>query len=141
MGAASDLVNRNVLAWNERRFDDWAGTFTDDATIVGPGGVSGTGSEIKRRSWDFWHDAFPDNRVEVVHIAEDGELAVLEAVFDGTHTGPLRADTGEFPPTGRRISVSYTATFTTRGERFTSGRLQFDQQDVMTQLGLTGAGA
>jgi hypothetical protein len=35
----------------------------------------------------LWQDAFPDTQVRSVMLAEDGDIGVLEALFEGTRTG------------------------------------------------------
>ena len=136
MGQGRDLLDSNVKAWTERIFEEWAGNFSDDATLVGPGGVSGSGPEAKKMFWGIWQDAFPDNHLGKVRLAEDGDLCVLEAVFEGTHTAPLHAPSGEIPATGKRVSIPFVVTFTVAGGRFTRFRLYFDQMDLITQLGI-----
>ena len=40
-------------------------------------------------------------------ISEDGENGTLEAVFKGTHTGPLNAPSGTIPATGKAVEVPF----------------------------------
>jgi predicted ester cyclase len=45
--------------------------------------------------------AFPDMRVRVLHIVEEGDIAVGHGLFEGTHEG----DWMGLPGTGRKVSV------------------------------------
>jgi hypothetical protein len=42
-----------------------------------------------------------------VVIGEDGDNGFLEAVFKGTHTGPLNAPSGTVPATGKAIEIPF----------------------------------
>ena len=48
-------------------------------------------------------------------------------------TGP---DGTEIPPTGNRVEIPYVSIYTARGDQIVSGRLYWDQTEVMNQLGL-----
>ena len=141
MGQARDLLDRNLKAWNEHQLEAWTDNFSDQARLVGPGGVSGQGPEMTKAFYAIWQDGFPDNQVTNVRSIEEGDRVVLEAVFEGTHTGPLRAPSGEIAPTGKRVSIPFVVTFTCRDDRFTDFRLYFDQMDLITQLGIAPAPA
>jgi predicted ester cyclase len=138
MGYAGDLVDRSTKAWNAHDFGEWSAAFTAEASMVAPGGLSGRGRDIQQTFYSIWNEAFPDNQVTVVRIADDGDTALLEGVFEGTHTGVLRAPSGDVPPTGKRVGVPFVVTYTSAEDRLTGFRLYFDQMDIVTQLG-TGA--
>ncbi len=137
MGYARDLVDRNVKTWNARNFGEWSADFSEDAELVAPGGLSGRGRDLQHVFYSIWQDGFPDNQVTNVRVGEDGDTAVLEAVFEGTHTGVLKAPSGDIPPTGKRVSIPFVCTYTCADGHFTTFRLYFDQMDLVTQLGLT----
>ena len=42
----------------------------------------------------LWATGFPDGRVEIENVIEDGDKVVLEFTGRGTHTGPLRTPMG-----------------------------------------------
>ncbi len=136
MGYAKDLVDRSTKAWNAHDFGEWSATFTEDAQLAGPGGLSGRGRDTQQTFYSIWQDGFPDNQVSNIRIGEDGDTAVLEAVFEGTHTGVLKAPSGEIPPTGQRVSIPFVVTYTCADGLLTGFRLYFDQMDLITQLGI-----
>jgi steroid delta-isomerase-like uncharacterized protein len=45
--------------------------------------------------------AFPDLRLRVLHLVEDGDICVGHGLFEGTHEGDFMG----VPATGRRVSV------------------------------------
>lgn len=139
MGYAKDLVDQSTKAWNAHEFGEWSAAFSEDAELAGPGGVSGSGRDAQQMFYSIWQDGFPDNQITNIRIGEDGDTAVLEAVFEGTHTGVLRAPSGDVPATGKRVRVPFVVTYTCADGRFTGFRLYFDQMDLITQLGI-GAG-
>jgi hypothetical protein len=136
MGDAKDLVESNVRLWNEHNREGWTADFADTAELKAPGGVSGSGLEIAGQFYDIWQDGFPDNQVDPAVITEDGENGILEAVFKGTHTGPLNAPSGTIPATGKAVEIPFVVTTKVGAGKFTSFHLYFDQAELMTQLGL-----
>jgi steroid delta-isomerase-like uncharacterized protein len=134
-----ELLEQNIEIWNAKDLARWRGLFADDATLSAPGGVSGTGPETVETFYRLWQEAFPDNRCRIVRIVDGGSNGVVEAVFEGTHTAPLSAPSGDVPATGRRVSVPFVNVVDVAGDRVTDFALYFDQVELMTQLGLVGA--
>jgi hypothetical protein len=136
MGDVKDLIGNNVRSWNEHNRGEWTADFADNVELRAPGGVSGSGPELVGQFYDLWQDGFPDCQVDPAVISEDGDNGTLEAVFKGTHTGPLNAPSGTIPATGKSVEIPFVITLTVRGGKFTSFHLYFDQAELMTQLGL-----
>jgi predicted ester cyclase len=139
MGAAGELMEGNVAAWNAHDEAAWSGNFAQEATLSGPGGVRGTGGEMVSTFYHLWQDAFPDNRVRTVRIVDGGDSVVLEAVFEGTHTETLNAPGGSIPATGKQAAIPFALVTEVDEGRFTSFSLYFDQMELLTQLGLVEA--
>jgi predicted ester cyclase len=71
-----------------------------------------------------------------VAVAEGNE-AIQESVFAGTHTGTFQVpNSQDIPPTGKRVAIPYTLGLTYRDGKCSSFRLIFDRAELMTQLGL-----
>src|ERR1051325_6882613 len=107
MGTTRDLLEHSMAAWNGHDRTGWVGDFSASAELWAPGGITGSGPELVKMFYSVWQDAFPDNHIQPVSIVEEGEVAVLEAVFEGTHTAPLNAPGGAIPPTGKRVRIPY----------------------------------
>jgi steroid delta-isomerase-like uncharacterized protein len=45
--------------------------------------------------------AFPDMHIRVLHIVEDGDVAIAHGMFEGTQDGDFMG----MPPSGKRVSV------------------------------------
>lgn len=137
MGLGRDLVEGSLKGWSEHQFNEWSARLSEDAHLTGPGGLSGSGRQTQQAFYSIWMDGFPDNQIINSRIAEDGDMAVLEAVFEGKHTGVLHAPSGDIPPTGKRVSIPFVVTYTVGEAHLTSFRLYFDQMDLVSQLGLS----
>jgi len=136
VGDAKKVVESQVRMWNDHNRDGWAEGFADTAELRAPGGVAGSGREMAGQFYDIWTDAFPDNQVDQTIISGDGENGILEAVFKGTHTGPLNAPSGTVPATGKSVEIPFVVAAKIEGEEFSSFHLYFDQAELITQLGL-----
>ena len=65
--------------------------------------------------------------MRVVAILEDGDTAILQAVFEGTHTAVLNAPDQPIPATGKRVSIPFVTLNTFSGEKITNFALYFDR--------------
>jgi steroid delta-isomerase-like uncharacterized protein len=79
---------------------------------------------------------FPDMDFTVDVWVEEGDTAVAEGRFTGTHTGPMSSPMGEIPATGRSIDLPFTTVFQVEGGKLTAHRAYWDNTSMMTQLGL-----
>ena len=63
-------------------------------------GVEQTKAGVKQ-FFEMSRAAFPDQQIRVLHIAEDGDIAIAHAMFEGTQEGEFMG----MPPSGKRVSV------------------------------------
>jgi predicted ester cyclase len=136
MGETKRAMERNVETWNLHDKARWTAEIADDCEIVGVGGFAGKGRDLKDTFFSMWNDAFPDNKITPTVMIEEGEYGVLEAMFEGTHTGVLNSPAGAIPPTNRRIKAPFVSINKVRGGKFTQFHVLFDQVELLTQLGL-----
>ncbi len=112
---------------------------TADVEFVMPG-METRGIDAYIEMARVWWNAFPDMSMTVRSVAVDGDTAVEEGVFSGTHTGAMPSPDGQMiPPTGRRVELAYADFFTVSGDRVTSDRLYMDRMTMLEQLGLVPA--
>jgi uncharacterized protein (TIGR02246 family) len=131
------VTDRGLQAWRARDAEAFAACYARDATIAVPGGVELRGADGAKQFLAIWTEGVPDNEIAITHEYVCGPVVVQEAVFSGTHTGPLMVPSGEvIPPTGRSVSASYVDIFEVEDDRIKSDRLYFDQLELLTQLGL-----
>ena len=136
MSEARAVVERSVETWNAHDRAGWTGLFSPDATLAAPGGMTGSGPDTAELFYSVWQDAFPDCAVRNTRIAAEGDEGVLEGVFEGTQSAPLRGPGGEIGATGKRVGIRFVAMHTVRDGLFTSFRLYFDQLGMLQELGV-----
>ena len=88
------------------------------------------GREAVRDLIVFLHSTAFDAQVEVVRELVDGDSAVLEAVFDGIHTGELAG----MPPTGAHVRLPYTIAYDFRDGLITELRAYVSMAALGQQL-------
>jgi ketosteroid isomerase-like protein len=74
-----------------------------------------------------------------LHI--DGDVAVEEGTFTGTHHGTLHSPAGDIAPTGRPVTVDYIHVLRFRDGKHISFNLLYDRLQLLEQLGLIPAPA
>jgi len=132
-------MERNLDAWNAHDKARWTRDFSDDCDVVVTGGMKGKGKDLKDLLYSIWTDAFPDNQIKPIAIIEDGEHGVLEATFEGTHTGVFNVPGAPIQPTRKRVAIPFVSVEKVSGGQFKSFHVIFDQVELMTQLGLMPA--
>jgi ketosteroid isomerase-like protein len=136
MDEVKQLVDRFYDRWNAHDLDGWLACCNEDITFTGPGGLTGQGFETGRMFYSLWQDAFPNTRCTITAAAVEGNDAIQEALFRGTHTQMLRAPTGDIQPTGKTVAIPYMLALRHREGKWSSFHIIFDQVELMTQLGL-----
>jgi ketosteroid isomerase-like protein len=139
LGETKRFIEKSLAAWNAHDKVGWTRDVADDCEFATPGGIRGTGRELRDQLFSMWTQAFPNNVIKPSAIAEDGEYGILEAVFHGTQTGTLDAPTGPIPATGKQVSIPFVTTSRIKDGRYKSFHLYFDQVELMVQLGLMPA--
>jgi predicted ester cyclase len=134
------LVTRFYDTWNAHDRDGWLACCDEDIVFTAPGGLSGQGLELGGMFWSLWQDAFPDCRCTINVAVAEGNEAIQESVFTGTHTETFRVpNSPDIPATGKSVTIPYTLGLTYLGGKWSSFRLIFDRAELMTQLGLMPA--
>ena len=133
------IVESTITAWNARDEQAFVAAFDADCEITIPGLVL-RGTDGAAAFWHGYQDSFPDNVIRARLVFADGDAVAEEAVFEGTHTGPLPTpDGGEIAPTGNTVATPFVLLYTLADGRITSMRLYFDQVEMLTRLGLMPA--
>ena len=110
------------------------------ASYVAPG-AEATSMALGTRTGFMEHlqtrgDAFPDGRIELRSMVEQGDTVFTEIVAHGTHTGTLREPGHELPATGRRIELPMAEVFRCRDGKIEDFRAYFDAFTLFKQLGI-----
>jgi predicted ester cyclase len=71
-------------------------------------------------------------------MVEAGDVIAFEVTWSGTHLGPLSTDSGDVPPTGKRMEIA-GAGFNRMNEdgRIIEQNRYYDMAGILTQLELT----
>jgi len=64
-----------------------AGLMTEDHTFVDSGGTTSFGREKMKEGWEEYYRMFPDYRVEIGEILQDGNLVAAFGSCAGTYNG------------------------------------------------------
>jgi steroid delta-isomerase-like uncharacterized protein len=137
MADNADLARRIHEAWNERNFDEIAEATALDATITIVGsGDTFRGIDGARAFSTMWVDGFPDGEVTVDRVVESDDCVVVEYTGHGTHTGTLMTSMGQFPATGRSLTLELCDVLEFKDGKVQSQRTYFDTGSMMAQLGL-----
>jgi predicted ester cyclase len=87
--------------------------------------------------------AFPDLKFDVQNVTVNGDRATVQAVWSGTHNGPLNMPLPgmqSIPPTGKQVSVKDTYIVTVQGDKVS--RIDVDSPSdggIPAALGQIGA--
>lgn len=137
MDDIKSLVTRFYDAWNAHDREGWLACCNESVTFKGSGGLAGQGLDTARMFWSLWQDALPDCQCTINVAVAEGNDAIQEAVFSGTHTDTLHTpNSGDIPPTGKSVALPYALSLTYRDGKWSSFHLILDQVQLMTQLGL-----
>lgn len=140
MAASRALLEQNLSRWNDHDAPGWTGDFSAGASLVAPG-ASGSGTEMVGMFYSIWQDAFPDNQVRVVAIFDDGDSAILQAEFVGTHTETMTTPDQTIPATGKSVILPFVTVNRFADGKITDFALYFDRVELLGQLGLMPAPA
>lgn len=133
---SAELVQNSIDTWNNADRQGFLACYADDCEIVTPA-MRGKGHEGIAEFWAATMDTFPDNQVRVLTLVADGDIVAEEALTEGTNTGPSRAPDGSaIPPTGKSMTLPFTAIHTVHDDKIVSSRFYWDVLSILGQLGL-----
>jgi steroid delta-isomerase-like uncharacterized protein len=82
-----------------------------------------------------WKQAFPDAVGTVKSAFASGNMATLEVIWKGTHSGPLTTPDGTIPASGKRQETPAAIFFTFEGDKIKESRHYFDSLTLFKQIG------
>ncbi len=121
----------NAHDW-DRFFEGYAESVVNYAPSL-PEPLKGLAA-LRERNQAF-ETAFPDRRLEEVRTFGQGDWVCSEAIFTGTHKGPLPG--GEtIPATNKQVRNPVVSVFKFEGGEITEQREYWDRLALKAQLGL-----
>jgi steroid delta-isomerase-like uncharacterized protein len=98
------------------------------------------GADAYIAALESWKRAIPDATGTIRKSVADGDTAMFEVVWEGTHSGPLESPAGAIPASGKRVRVPAVVASTVRGDKVTSVRHYLDVLSLLQQIGAMPAG-
>lgn len=140
MGQAADVVRSKLVAFNEQDAGKVRELCDSDVEWAAPGALCRGFDEVIGLFSAFW-EAFPDLKLSITRLVEDGSTVITDARAEGTHQGTLRSPGGDIPATGKRVNLPYLERFEVERGLIVSGKLIFDRVEMLEQLGVMPAPA
>lgn len=128
----ADCLRRHMAAEDAHDMEGTLATVHPDALFEDqPVGLRLQGRDNARKHYELWWSAF-QVRTEngSLHWVDD-DMAIGEAEFVGTHTGPFLG----IPPTGRNIRFRFTVIVRFRDGLLLGERFSYDLNDILRQIG------
>lgn len=138
MADPKQIARESIELFNQGKIDEWSKTVRDDAELSTP--MAGT---IKGRAaivgyFKQMRQTFPDARIDIHAIVNEGNTIAVEYTFSGTNKGPMQLPTGETIPATNKVLSGPAADIAVVDNE---GKLQslhqyFDTARGLQQLGL-----
>ena len=131
-----ETAEAQVIAYNEKNWDKVRtvlvekGIYDEKAT-----GRRLQGVDQIIETWQGWAKAIPDSKATFVGEYACGDIAVLELVWKGVHTGPLQTPSGAIPASNKPIEVPACQVVKVEGGKVQSVSHYFDMATLLTQIG------
>lgn len=136
MGTVREHVEHGVELYNRHDFGEITTSYAPDAVEITPQGTYTGYEAIAGRYREHW-GTFPDGHIEPFSWTVEGDTAVVEYTWTGTHTGPMTGPDGtQIPPTGKHVAFPVVSAFQVRDGRTVSHRVYWDQLSALAQLGV-----
>ena len=136
MSETADLVRAHHRAFNDRDWSVAERIYSPDLVTTEPASGTVHGIDAFLAHAQGFVTGFPDARVEIITMVDDGHRVTTEGLFLGTNTGPLATPQGDLSPTGRTLRLPFLDIWESEAGRITNHRVYYDQMGMAGQLGL-----
>jgi steroid delta-isomerase-like uncharacterized protein len=132
-----ESIKQHLAAYSASNWDAYKDGFTKDvvyeemATKIRVQGVDKYVDAVQR-----WKRAFPDLKATFINGFVSGDKAVVEVMWEGTHTGPFDGPLGAIAPTNQRGRVNGVLVMTLKDGKIAESRHYFDLLTVLSQIGV-----
>ena len=97
------------------------------------------GADAIMEVYKAWKTAMPDVQGLVGNVAAVGDTALVELVWEGTHTGPLETPTGTVPASGKSQRTPGVFSIDVKNGVIATSRNYFDMLTFLQQIGAVPA--
>jgi steroid delta-isomerase-like uncharacterized protein len=133
MSDAVSIAREYLEGWNRRDWDRWHELLHPEYTYTGGDGQLQKGPQAALDLGQMFATAYPDGKLEIKHShAVSDDVAILEFVARGTHTGELMG----IAPTGRKIEMPVCMLIEVKDGKIHAEREYMDMMHMMQQLGV-----
>lgn len=130
------LASRTLEAFNTADWETFRGLCHDDVVYTEAGtGRRVEGIEPYLDALREWRVALPDVHGHVRRSLGDGDLAVQDVVWRGTHQGTLPTPGGPIPATGADVTVAATLWIASRDGKVAEVTHHLDVLSLLAQIG------
>ncbi len=136
MANVIEIGKASIIAFNDKNWSKAKDTLAADAVYDEKGThrrIQGAGEIIE--AWQGWAEAIPDSKATFVREIASGDTAVLEVVWRGVHTGPLKTPTGAIPASNKPVEIPSCQVVQVEGGKIKSISHYFDMLTLLTQIG------
>jgi steroid delta-isomerase-like uncharacterized protein len=140
MADAITALTDSIEAFNAGDWDGYADVMTDDVVYVELATHRrAEGIEANLEVFKAWKVAFPDATGTIANIFGNGDQAVAEIMWTGTHNGDMEGPDGAIPATGRQITMEASMHVWVRDGKIRESHQYFDLLTMLTQIGAVPA--
>ena len=132
MSDAASIAREYSEAWNRRDWAKWRELLHPQYTYTGGDGQVQKGPEAGLAIGQMFGSAFPDGKSDIQKITASGDIAIVEFIGRGTHTGDLMG----IAPTGRQVTIPVCDILEIRDGKIIAEREYMDMLTMMQQLGV-----
>lgn len=135
-----DIAKAPIIAYNDKNWDAVRAAVTPSFVydeVATQRKVQGINDALG--VWREWAAAFPDSKATFNTVATSGKTVIMEVTWRGTHTGSLRAPTGEVAATGKKIEIRACQVIEVANDKVQVVRQYFDLMTMLQQLGVVSA--
>jgi steroid delta-isomerase-like uncharacterized protein len=137
MANAIEIAKASVVAYNDKNWNKAKDSLAADAVYDEKAThrrIQGVGQIIE--AWQGWAKAIPDSKATFIREYASGEnIAVLELVWKGVHTGPLHGPTGTIPASNKSVELPACQVVKVEGGKIKTVSQYFDMLTLLTQIG------
>lgn len=140
MGEAREVVQGKYAATNDQNPERMRSYYSPQVVKEVPGGLLRGSDAIVAFVATFW-EAFPNLKLTITNVVEEGSEVAIRVRMTGTHLGTLHSPGGDIPATGREVDLSFSDDFEVVGGLIVSSHLYLDRLALLEQLGVMPAPA
>jgi steroid delta-isomerase-like uncharacterized protein len=136
MSSTLEIAKGATVAYNEKNWNKVQNLLSPECVYderATHRRLQGVGKIIE--AWQSWASAIPDSRATFVREIADGGTAVLEVVWKGKHTGPLRTPAGVIAASQKQIEMPACQVIEVKEGKVASFTHYFDFLTLLRQVG------